>query len=315
MAWNRHGLMRQAAGAAMALVCCAGLMAARPARAGAASKEETKGMTSSEVLAPVLLWPEGAPGAKGDTPEDEPRITPYLVKGDGPLACVIVCPGGGYGGRAPHEAGPVAQWLNSVGVSAFVLDYRVAPYKHPIPLGDAQRAIRTVRARAKEWRIDPKRIGILGFSAGGHLAGSAATLFDAGKPDADDPVERHGSRPDAAILCYPVLTFGEKRHDGSMVNLIGKDPDEKLRHMLSLENSVTRQTPPTFLWHTSDDGGVPVENSLLFAEALHRNGVLFALHVFPHGGHGMGLAQNDPIVGQWTALCAGWLKEIGFRGK
>lgn len=311
MARKRHG-MRWAAGAGLALALGAVAMAAAPA---GESKEGANAMTPSEVLAPVLLWPDGAPGAKGDGPEDKPRITPYLLKGDGPFACVVVCPGGGYSGRAPHEAGPIAQWLNGIGVASVVLDYRVAPYKHPIPLGDAQRAIRTVRARAKEWRIDPKRVGILGFSAGGHLAGSAATLFDKGKPDAADPIERLSSRPDAAILCYAVLTFGEKRHDGSMVNLIGKDPDEKLRHMLSLENSVTRETPPTFLWHTSDDGAVPVENSLLLAEALHRSGVRFALHVFPHGDHGMGLAQNDPVVGKWTALCADWLKEIGFRGK
>jgi len=263
----------------------------------------------------VFLWPNGAPGAKGDTLEDKPRITPYLVSGDGPNACIVVCPGGGYGGRAAHEGEPVARWLNTLGISAVVLDYRVKPYLHPIPLGDAQRAIRFVRAKAAEWRIDPKRVGILGFSAGGHLAASASTIFDASNPDAPDPIDRQSCRPDATVLCYPVITFGEFRHNGSMVNLLGKDPDPKLRESLSLETRVTSQTPPTFLWHTSDDSGVPVENSLLYAMALRRNKVPFALHVFPHGPHGIGLAANVPEARQWPTICAEWLKGLGFTGK
>ena len=194
------------------------------------------------------------------------------------------------------------------------------PYRHPIPLGDAQRAIRTVRHRAAEWRIDPKRVGILGFSAGGHLAGSATTIFDDGKADAADPIDRQPCRPDAAVLCYAVLTFGEFRHNGSMVNLLGKDPDPALQKEMSLENGVTPQTPPTFLWHTADDGAVPVENSLLFAMALRRHKVPFALHVFPRGPHGIGLAQGPrgakaPAARQWPALCAEWLKGIGFAAK
>jgi acetyl esterase/lipase len=269
---------------------------------------------------PVLLWPKGAPGAKGDGPEDKPRITPYLPAGDGPFACIVVCPGGGYGGRAPHEGAPIAKWLNSIGVAGVVLDYRVKPYRHPVELGDAQRAIRVVRARAAEWKIDPKRVGILGFSAGGHLAASAATIFDAGKPDAEDPIDRLSCRPDAAVLCYPVISSGEFGHKGSFVNLLGPDADPKLREELSLETRVTPQTPPTFLWHTSDDAGVPVENSLLFAMALHKNKVPFALHVFPHGPHGVGLADGDrgakaPEARQWPALCAEWLKQLGFAAK
>jgi len=269
-------------------------------------------MSEVDVLAPVLLWSAGAPGAQGDGPEDKPCLTPYLLRGDGPFACIVVCPGGGYEGRAPHEGAPVAEWLNRIGVSAVVLDYRVTPYRHPFPLGDAQRAIRTVRAHAAEWRIDPNRVGILGFSAGGHLAGAAA-LLGAGQTDAADAVDRQPGRPDAVVLGYPVITFGDKRHDGSMVNLIGRNPDETLRHRLSLENSVTRETPPVFLWATSDDEAVPVENSLLFAEALRRSGVPFALHIFPHGRHGLGLAREDPVVGTWTTLCADWLRGIGFR--
>jgi len=269
---------------------------------------------------PILLWPGGAPGAKGDTMEDKPRITPYLPAGDGPFACIIVCPGGGYGGRAPHEGAPICRWLNSIGVAGFVLDYRVKPYRHPIPLGDVQRAIRTVRTRAAEWKIDPKRVGILGFSAGGHLAASATTIFDAGKPDATDQIDRQSCRPDAAILCYPVISFGDFRHNGSMINLLGPDPDPKLRQEMSLETRVTPETPPTFLWHTSTDSGVPVENSLLFAMALHKNKVPFALHVFPQGPHGIGLGDGDrgaksPDARQWPAICAEWLKNLGFAAK
>ena len=268
----------------------------------------------------ILLWPGGAPGAKGDTLEDKPRITPYLPAGDGPFACIVICPGGGYGGRAKHEGEPIARWLNTIGVAGFVLDYRVKPYRHPIPLGDAQRGIRTVRARAAEWKIDPKRVGILGFSAGGHLAASATTIFDDGKPDAADPIDRQSCRPDAAILCYPVITFGDFRHNGSMVNLLGPAPASKLRQEMSLETRVTRETPPTFLWHTSDDGAVPVENSLLFAMALRKNKVPFALHVFPRGPHGIGLGDGDrgakaPEARQWPALCAEWLKNLGFAAK
>jgi len=274
----------------------------------------------TEKLPTVLLWPDGAPGAKGDTNEDKPRLTPYLVPGDGPRACIVVCPGGGYAGRAGHEGEPIARWLNTLGVSAFVLDYRVRPYRHPIPLGDAQRAIRTVRHRAAEWRIDPKRVGILGFSAGGHLAGSATTIFDDGKVDAADPIDRQPCRPDAAVLCYAVLTFGEFRHNGSMVNLLGKESDPALQEQMSLETRVSARTPPVFLWHTADDGAVPVENSLLFAAALRKHKVPFALHVFPHGPHGIGLADGPraakaPEARAWPALCAEWLKGLGFAPK
>ncbi len=270
-------------------------------------------MTRDERTQTFPLWPTGAPGARGTAPEDTPRLTPFPLDTPGPHAAVIVCPGGGYAMRAPHEGAPIAQWLNSLGVAAFVLDYRVAPYRHPVPHGDAQRAIRTVRARADEWSIDPARIGILGFSAGGHLCVSAATIFDEGDPLAADPVERASSRPDAFIACYPVITFGEHRHDGSMRNLLGPEPDPELRERLTLENRVTPDTPPGFLWHTADDAAVPVENALLLVGAMRRCGVPFALHVFAHGPHGLGLAPQHPDVAQWTNLCAGWLKGIGFR--
>lgn len=258
--------------------------------------------------APLPLWPHGATPSEGEIP----HLTPFLVGADEPTGAVIVCPGGGYRGRAAHEGAPVARWLNSLGIVAFVLDYRVAPSHHPIPLADAQRAIRTVRHNAATWHVRPDRVGILGFSAGGHLAATAGTHFDAGDARATDPIERQSSRPDALVLCYAVISFGEFRHDGSMVNLLGPEPPEHLRRLLSNELHVTADTPPTFLWHTGDDAGVPVENALLFANALRRNSVPFALHIYPHGRHGLGLAPDDPIVRTWSALCGQWLAAAGF---
>ncbi len=258
--------------------------------------------------APLPLWPAGTSPSDGEIP----TLTPFLLPSTEATGTVVVCPGGGYRGRAAHEGAPVARWLNSLGIAAFVLDYRVAPNRHPIPLADAQRAIRTVRHNASAWRIRPDRIGILGFSAGGHLAATAGTHFDPGNVRAADPIERQSSRPDALVLCYAVISFGEFRHDGSMVNLLGPEPPEELRRFLSNELQVTADTPPTFLWHTGDDAGVPVENALLFAGALRRNGVPFALHIFPHGRHGLGLAPDDPTVGAWPALCGRWLTAAGF---
>ncbi|GIO15081.1 beta-xylanase [Cohnella xylanilytica] len=259
-----------------------------------------------------LLWPEGAPFAAGTTDEDRPAITPYLLEGEGHPA-VIVLPGGGYGMRAYHEGEPIALWLNSIGVSAFVLRYRVAPYRYPCALLDAQRAIRTVRHEAKRYGIDPRRVGILGFSAGGHAASSAATHYDAGRPDAEDEIERQSSRPDLAILCYPVITMRDPHtHEGSRANLLGPEPDPELVALMSNDEQVTSDTPPTFLWHTSDDGAVPVENSLQFAAALRKHGVPFDLHVYARGRHGLGLAEDDAHVRGWTDACASWLKYNGF---
>jgi len=261
----------------------------------------------------IPLWSGRAPYALGDEEEDRPELTPFLLDGsDGPKGCIIVCPGGGYARRAPHEGEPVAEWLNGIGISAFVLKYRVSPYKHPAPLADAQRAIRHVRHHAAEYRIDPNRIGILGFSAGGHLAATAGTHFDAGDPQAADPVERVSCRPDLMVLCYPVISFGEYRHQGSMNNLIGEDAPQHLRELLSNELQVTADTPPAFLWHTSDDPGVPVENSFLFAAALRRHRVPVELHCYESGRHGLGLAKDHPQAHTWTALCELWLRKRGF---
>jgi acetyl esterase/lipase len=260
----------------------------------------------------LLLWPGGAPLAAGTTDEDRPAITPYLAEGYR-RAAVIVVPGGGYGMRADHEGEPIARWLNTLGISAFVLRYRVAPYRYPCALLDAQRAIRTVRHKAAEFGVDPGRVGILGFSAGGHLVSTVGTSFDAGDPQSGDPIERMSSRPDLLVLCYPVITMqGEFAHAGSVANLLGPDPDEALVRRLSSDTQVTERTPPAFLWHTSDDGAVPVENSLMFAAALRRHGVPFDLHVYAHGRHGLGLAEEDRHVSGWTEACASWLRLNGF---
>lgn len=266
-----------------------------------------------------LLWPEGAPGALGTEPVDKPKITVYRApETTATGTAVVVCPGGGYGVvAADHEGKQIAEWLNSLGVSAFVLQYRLGPrYHHPAPLQDAQRAVRIVRARGKDWGVDPTRVGILGFSAGGHLTSTAATHFDAGQADAADPVERVSSRPDFAVLAYPVISLVDPvAHKGSRRNLLGETPDPALVELLSNERQVTAQTPPTFLFHTADDGAVPVANSLLFFEALKQAGVPAELHVFAHGRHGVGLATDDPALSQWPKLCALWLKGLGLLDK
>ncbi|MGI6081697.1 MAG: alpha/beta hydrolase [Limnochordia bacterium] len=261
--------------------------------------------------ADVPLWTDQVPGALGHEEEDRPSIIPYLVTGDEPRAAVVVCPGGGYARRAAHEGEPIARWLNSIGLHAFVLRYRVAPYRHPYPLMDAQRAIRVVRFKADEWKVNPELVGILGFSAGGHLAATAGTHFEQGTPSASDPMMRYSSRPDFMILCYPVITFGEpSAHVGSIRNLLGPEPSDELRRLLSNELHVSADTPPTFLWHTANDSGVPVENSLLFAAALSRHGVPWEMHIFADGRHGLGLAAEHPQVRAWPELCAAWLARV-----
>ena len=268
----------------------------------------------------VNLWPGPAPTPDGVSSGVEPFLVPCPVRGKA-RGAVVVCPGGGYQGLAQHESFPIAEWLNEAGIGAFVLRYRHSPNRHPVPLMDAQRAIRLVRARAKEWNVKPDCVAILGFSAGGHLTASAATHFAPGRASAKDPVERQSCRPDAAILCYPVITFARGWNEGTRTNLLGKKPPKALVASLSNERQVTPHTPPTFLWHTSDDPIVRVEDSLIFAEALRRNKVPFELHVFPHGPHGLGLARDNPVVGrhkenpvvgQWTALCVKFLVGLGF---
>ncbi len=263
-----------------------------------------------------LLWPNGAPGALGDEDQDKPSITIYLPpeeKASG--TAIVVCPGGGYGMLAmDHEGKQIAQWLNARGVAAFVLKYRLGPrYHHPIELGDAQRAIRTVRSQAAVFHVAPDRIGIWGFSAGGHLASTAGTHFDDGNPTAADPVDRAGCRPDFMILAYPVISFTtEYTHKGSRRNLLGDDPDPLLIELLSNEKQVTPRTPPTFLFHTDSDKGVSPENSVLFYLALHKAGVPAEMHIYQSGPHGVGLAPKDPVLSSWADRLADWMKVRGY---
>lgn len=260
------------------------------------------------------LWENGIPDEYAGTDSFVPTITPYPLESGNKNAAIIVFPGGGYGTRADHEREPIALWLNEIGLSSFVLDYRVAPNRHPIPLADAQRAIRWVRAHAADFNVDPARIGILGFSAGGHLAATASTFFDGGVPVATDPVERQSSRPDASILCYAVISFVDPCGPEICVkNLLGPDPEPAQRKELSTEHQVGSMTPQTFIWHTAEDQMVPVKNSLLYAEALASKGIPFSLHVYPRGAHGIGLGLDAGYSGEWKTSCAGWLAEIGFR--
>jgi acetyl esterase/lipase len=277
------------------------------------------GLASGALLAQQsqaeLLWPSGAPGALGSQPEDQPSLTPFVVpKGSGSGAGMVVCPGGGYQNLAMDKEGyAVAKWLNSLGVSAFVLKYRLGPrYHHPVELGDAQRAIRIVRSRAAEYGLQPDRIGIMGFSAGGHLASTAGTHFDAGNSGAADPIDRMSSRPDFMVLCYPVISFGTFAHAGSKKNLLGENPDPLLVENLSNELQVTKDTPPTFLFHTTTDATVPVENSVMFYSALRKAGVPAEMHIYERGPHGVGLAPSDPVLSSWPGRLADWLRIHGW---
>ncbi len=268
-------------------------------------------------LEPLPLWPDGAPGALGTADHDRPTLTAYLPtpeKATG--AAIVICPGGGYGGLAPHEGAGYAEWLAEHGIAGIVLKYRLGSngYRHPAMLNDAARAVRLTREKAAEWKIDPKRVGIMGSSAGGHLASTLVTHFDAGNPNATDPVERHSSRPDLGILCYPVITMTENTHGGSRKNLLGENPAPELIELLSNEKQVTAQTPPCFIWHTWEDKAVKVENALEFASALRKAGVQFDLHVYQKGGHGMGLGggRKGGPRHPWTNDCLYWLKEQGF---
>jgi acetyl esterase/lipase len=266
------------------------------------------------VQDPIPLWPDGAPGALGQAEQDIPTLTPYLPEAArATRAAIVVCPGGGYGGLASHEGKDYALWLNTHGVTAFVLKYRLGShgYRHPAMLQDAARAVRLVRTKAAAWDVDPQRVGIMGSSAGGHLAATLLTHFDGGQPDASDPIERQSSRPDLGVLCYPVITMGQHTHAGSKRNLLGLDPAPELVKLLSNELQVTPATPPCFVWHTVADTGVPVENSLEFAAALRRAGVPFDLHLYQTGRHGLGLGNGHP----WTQDCAFWLQERGFTQK
>ncbi len=274
-------------------------------------------LSHANMLTPIPLWPEGVPAALGTSTNDIPTLTVYLPDaGKATGAAMVICPGGGYAHLAAHEGNDYALWLNQHGVAGFVLQYRLGShgYHHPAMLNDAARAVRWVRAHAGDYRIDLKRVGIMGSSAGGHLASTLVTHFDAGNPSAADAVERQSSRPDLGILCYPVISLGDFAHLGSKRNLLGTNPPPELVQQLSSELQVTAATPPCFVWSTAEDKTVPVENSLLFAAALQKNHVPFDLHIYQKGRHGIGLADKPPFAHPhpWAGDCLFWLKEQGF---
>jgi len=267
----------------------------------------------------IRLWEPAAPGALGNEDQDIPTLAVYLpVDPSRTRTAVIVAPGGSYGMLASnHEGRQVANWFNALGVTAFVLKYRLGPrYHHPTELGDAQRAMRLVRSRAGEFGYATDRIGIIGFSAGGHLASTLGTHFDGGNPMAADPVDRTSCRPDFLILGYPVISMSAPyTHDWSKHNLLGDNASPQLREQLSNELHVTGQTPPTFLLSTTEDTVVPVENTVAFYMALHKAGVPAEMHVFEKGPHGVGLDLGDPVLGLWPTLLANWLRGRGLLEK
>lgn len=264
------------------------------------------------------LWPQGAPNARGQSDNDQPRLEIYRpAKERANGTAIVICPGGGYGGlAADHEGTQPAKFFNNLGVTAYVLFYRLGShgYRHPVELGDAQRALRMVRSRAAQDGIDPGRLGIMGFSAGGHLAATTGTHYDSGNASAADPIDRLGCRPDWMVLCYPVASFDPAiTHQGSVKNLLGdKASDPELIKLLSNELQVTPNTPPAFLFHTTEDQAVPVENSLRMYEALKKNKVACELHVYQNGVHGVGLVAGDPVLGTWPGHLAAWLRDNGF---
>jgi acetyl esterase/lipase len=278
-----------------------------------------QGQTPAPILQEpqtIPLWEGKAPGAQGTAADDIPTLTIYMPPvTTGPMTAVIVAPGGGYRTLSMNKEGRLpASYLNTIGVAAFLLKYRLGPkYQHPIELGDMQRAIRTVRARAAEWHIDPSRVGVMGFSAGGHLASTASTHFDGGNTTASDPIDRASSRPDFAILGYPVITLTESwTHQGSKTMLLGEKADPALARSLSTDHRVTGETPPTFLFHTNADTAVPVENSVHYFLALRKAGVPAEMHIFKDGPHGVGLAMQDPALSKWPEVLTNWLRASGF---
>ncbi len=246
----------------------------------------------------------------GETAPRIPTVTAYPAKSAG---AVIIFAGGGYGMRAEHEGKGCAEWLQSIGMTCFVIDYRVAPYKHPAQISDAMRAVKRVRANAERYSIDKNKIAVMGSSAGGHLAASVSVHYDKEFYKPTDEIDRESCRPDATILCYPVIDMFEYRHDGSRQNLIGERALHADKELMSLHRHVTAGTPPAFIWHTSTDQAVPVENSLLYAYALSKVQTPFEMHIYPIGPHGLGIAAELPHVAQWKQSLDNWLSLIEFK--
>ena len=270
------------------------------------------------------LWPGMPPGATVQGEGDVPELIITLVDSNAPTAAIVILPGGGYNGHAiGHEGYQIADWFKGMGISSAICTYRLRGkgnhgkgYGHPIPLQDAQRAIQTLRSNATNWKIDPERIGVIGFSAGGHLCSTVSTRFAEPDPDSADPIARVSSRPDFSILCYPVIAFGQPHtHLGSQRNLIGADADEATIRDVSGETHVGEETPPSFLFHTGADRVVPPQNSLDYYRALVQHKVPSELHIFPKGRHGLGLAKGHPGASAWPGLCEQWLRDLGVVTK
>jgi acetyl esterase/lipase len=286
------------------------------------------GACAADPAAPaetIRLWTADAPGALGTADHDVPVVAWWPAPGaTAPTAAIVVCPGGGYGGLADHEGTDYAKWLNSQGIAAFVLRYRLGSkgYRHPVMLGDVSRAMRLVRAEHERLGVDPARVGVMGSSAGGHLALTLLTHGDDGAAAADDPVDRQPSRATLGILCYPVVSMlAANTHGGSRRNLLGENPSEEVVRELSGELAVNEATPPVFVWHTVEDKGVKLEGVLDLAASLRRHGRPFELHVYEKGAHGIGLGfkpydgfQQERLH-PWTVECRRWLGERGFSGR
>jgi acetyl esterase/lipase len=269
----------------------------------------------SQKVAVEYLWPNGAPDARGDSAGDRPTVTFFFPeKPNG--AAIVICPGGAYRGlAASYEGDDVAKWCNTFGVTGIVLRYRHARsgagYKHPTPLLDAQHSLSVIRSRARELGIDSNKIGIMGFSAGGHLAASLGTHFKGEDRSNLDPMKRTNCRPDFMILIYPVITMDSAfTNRGSRESLLGLNPDTDLVNLMSNEKQVTHDTPPAFLVSTTDDQAVPVENSVMMYSALRKAGVPVEMHIFQHGAHGFGLGVGKGTVDAWPELCKTWLKSL-----
>jgi acetyl esterase/lipase len=269
-------------------------------------------LTRSWSQQTIRLWPQ----TLGKSDKDNPTLTMYEAdSGKANGSAIIICPGGAYRGLAAHEGEDYARFLTTYGITGFVLKYRHGGggYKYPEITADAARAIRIVRANARDWKLNPKKIGIMGSSAGGHLASTMMTHFDAGDRNSSDSVERVSSRPDFGILCYPVISMGPIGHKVSREQFLGLTPSPELVRLYSNELQVTDATPPCFLWHTYEDSAVSVKNSLEFAKALEEHGIPFDLHVYEHGRHGLGLGDKPPFANTlpWTKDLIVWLKVRG----
>lgn len=257
------------------------------------------------------IWGKEIPLWDASIPQEEPFITPYLLEDEKVHPAMLVIPGGGYTEKVDHEKAPIAKAMNEMGFHAFVLDYRVAPYRWPAPLLDCQRAIRYIRLHAEEYRVDPEKLGLIGFSAGGHLCGMAGTVYDRGNADAADEVERYSCRPDVFVPCYAVLDMGRYCHEGSKAAIVDKRwNDQNEIDALTAWNNVTEDTPPCYLYHTAPDDLVPVENSLLMAMALKKHQVPFELTVFPYGGHGTAMGQSTPLANRFPLLLGEFLHSV-----